>query len=241
MNEKLNIQSELESLSPLLKKIGNKNVFSVPEGYFNEIPAQVLQQLHTLPGAFLPNIQTRPQDVPAGYFEELAGKILERVKKEEETSAILMNIGRDNVFTVPEGYFDNLATAVLAQIPRRAKVISLHPLRSAFRYAVAAALTGLLGLSIFFMVQKNTPRTSGVDKVVLAQANKIIANKSFNDVLNTLSESDIEKYLTAQGQDVDAALVFSAAADDNALPEPEEYLLNDKTLDHVLQQFNLTN
>ncbi|MBK8712716.1 MAG: hypothetical protein IPL97_12715 [Niastella sp.] len=242
MNEKINIQTELESLSPVLMKIGNKNIFSVPAGYFDEVPAQVLHQLHSIPDVLMPKIQTMPGDVPAGYFEGLAGKILERVKnEEEETSAILKNIGNTNVFTVPDGYFNNLSTEILAKIPRQAKVISLHPFKNILRYATAAVITGLLGLSIFLMLQKNTNSTPGMDKVVLAQANKIIANKSFDEVLNSLSESDIEKYLTAQGQDVDAALVFSAAADDNALPGPEEYLLNDKTLDNVLQQFNLTN
>lgn len=109
MNQPNYILKELEALSPVLAAIPRCNVFKVPDGYFEQLPAQMLQQL------------TDTASVPEGYFNHLASQIMARIKQEAQTegkanSAIIDAIGNKNIFSTPAGYFDALPQAILSRI-----------------------------------------------------------------------------------------------------------------------------
>ena len=57
--------------------------------------------------------------------------------------------------------------------------------------------------------------------------------KQFDQTLNTLSDDDIANYLDKNGSDADVA-ELSSNIDDNSLPNADQYLLDDKTLDNYL-------
>jgi hypothetical protein len=116
MNNRTNILNELNNISPLVAGIGSKNVFSVPEGYFDSISPTVLlsvkEEAPVLPGA---------APVPEGYFDNLAGNILNKIKSQaaenaEELPALLSQVKKNALFEVPAGYFDSLSGNVLAAI-----------------------------------------------------------------------------------------------------------------------------
>ena len=91
MENKNTIQEEQKEIgSPVFSTIDNNNIFTVPDGYFDELPLKILGK-----------IQDVQQEVPDNYFEELPLKVLG---------------GLQESASVPEAYFDNLAVEVLGKI-----------------------------------------------------------------------------------------------------------------------------
>jgi hypothetical protein len=184
--------------------------------------------------------------VPDGYIDGLADAIMNKIKLNdgpvlEEYPAFLAPVQHKNVFKVPGGYFDGLAEDILSKIPRQpAKVIELKQRTVIFRYAVAAAITGILGLSLFSLfdnktVHENIPQSSSS---IFAQAAEILKNNSFDKTMESLGDDEIINYLNNDGEDVNAALVASVT-DEKTLPEEDAYFIDEKTLDNFLSEQNI--
>lgn len=120
------ILNELMAISPLLAGLEKVNVFSVPEGYFNELHSRITNYAILNNSSPVENTNNRSlQEVPAGYFDSLSDSILAKVKaaypesvREEisNLSPLLNSLKSENIFTVPEGYFDNLANLIFAKL-----------------------------------------------------------------------------------------------------------------------------
>lgn len=246
MNQPDNILNELKELSPTLANIPRVNVFTVPEGYFETLPALLLLQTSGPDTDAIKNAS-----VPEGYFDNLASNIMARIKSESinevvaETKAIselVSGIGNKNVFTVPAGYFDNISTNITSQLVQPAKVVRMNARRAIVRYAAAAVITGFLAMGAFFVFNKeNSGVVPAQTAVAMKEAKSIIKTNSFDKELASLNDADIVHFLESKGQDVDAALVASLTEDEKALPEAEDYLINENTLDDVLKNLDLNN
>lgn len=245
MNQPDNILNELRELSPTLAEIPRINVFKVPEGYFETLPALLLLQISDTDAI-------KNASVPEGYFDNLASNIMARIKSESisevaaETNGIselVAGIGNKNVFTVPAGYFENLSTNITTQLVQPAKVVRMNTRRAVVRYAAAAVVTGFLAVSAFFIFHKTDKggELAVNDAAVMDSAISIIKTNSFDKELASLNDADIVNFLESKGQDVDAALVASLTEDEKALPEAEDYLINENTLDDVLKNLDLNN
>ena len=239
------IQAELLDLSPTLAAISRVNVFSVPEGYFNDLPVNILQLVAEPATGFLDKSQVPSQSVPAGYFDNLADNIMSRIRQEENNfetdpvSSILTSVARKTPFTVPEGYFESLPYLISLKLPQPAKVVAM-PRRGMLRMMAAALIPLFIVTTLFTLNKKESVAPVKPNQAVMAKAEEIIQTNSFEKELASLSDEDIESYLTTRGQDVNAALVASTT--DNAnLPSSEEYLLNDNRLDEYLNSVNLNN
>jgi len=251
MTSNKEISAELLSLSPTLAAIPNTNVFSVPDNYFNELPASVLQLLQPDQSFSFSKAGIPSMTVPEGYFDGLASSILSKIKSQAEETASeeisslspsIAAIGKKNIFSVPEGYFDGISAEALKNIAPQAKVVELKPKTRILKYMAAAVVAGVIGLSIFNLTStKKQDSNSGYQADLMAEANTILKNKSFDKELNALSDKDIEQYLEANGENVDAALVASTVVDDNNLPSVEEYIIDDNTLENFLKKVNLNN
>ncbi|MCP9750519.1 hypothetical protein [Ferruginibacter sp. HRS2-29] len=251
MTSNKEISAELLSLSPTLAAIPNTNVFSVPDNYFNELPANVLQLLQPDQPLSFSKAATPAMSVPEGYFDGLASSILNKIKSQAEETVVeeisslspaIAAIGKRNVFTVPEGYFDGISSEALKNIAPQAKVVQLKANNRIIRYMAAAVVAGVIGLSIFNLAgNKSQGKVNGYEAELMAEANTILKNKTFDKELNSLSDKDIEQYLTDNGENVDAALVASTVVDDTNLPSAEEYIIDDNTLDNFLKKVNLNN
>lgn len=124
------ILNELMVISPLLAGLDKVNVFSVPEGYFNELQFRITNYAILNNTSAVENINRRNlQQVPEGYFDNLSNSILAKVKAtypenaEEELrnlSTTLYNLKDKDVFIIPQGYFSNLSDLILAKV----KVVS---------------------------------------------------------------------------------------------------------------------
>ncbi|MEJ7626585.1 MAG: hypothetical protein WKF35_06980 [Ferruginibacter sp.] len=244
------ILKELENISPVLIPLQQLNVFSVPENYFTDFSEMVLLEVSAETPAFLTSEVANTREVPAGYFDSLADTILAKIKitpiqsaveELKELSPALSTTGNDNVFTVPSRYFEDLSEIILSQVKPAAKIVEMRSHSSFMRYAVAAVITGIMGLSLFSVFDKKnieTIESTPLTASVLNDANKILQTNSFDKVLETVSEDEIIGYLQKNGQDVNAALV-AASVDLNELPSADDYIINEDALTDFLKELNI--
>lgn len=279
MNHADHILNELQELSPTLAAFPKQNPFSVPEGYFESLPALLLLQTADNP-------VVNAASVPQGYFEGLADVIMNRIKSEAnmelEESSVLAGIGKTNVFTVPEGYFEQLPASVMSMVkdssvveetsfisplvagignknvftvpagyfenfsvkraaePSGARVVKMAPRTNIWKYAAAAVVTGVMAISGYFIFNnKQTPALTAEVAKVVEKGEVIVKTNSFDKEMSTVSDADIVSYLESTGQDVDAALVASLTDDVKSLPDATDYIIDDKTLDNMLNELEL--
>lgn len=234
---------------------GNMNNAPVPEGYFDNLAGNIMARIkqeslasndHSalLAGIGNHNVFT----VPAGYFEGLSSAIMQRIKNDvatetAELSETVARIGNKNVFTVPDGYFNNLPAAIHSRLEKPAKVVQLGGFRKYAKYAAAAVVTGLIAMSALFILNKKpgAAKMNAATVAALNDAKSIIKTNSFDKEMASLSDADIVNFLESKGQDVDAALVASLTEDEKKLPEAEDYLIDENTLDEVLKDLDLNN
>ena len=136
MENNTEIANELREISPNTAVIGNKNVFFVPAGYFEDLPRLILERVKNepplqaadtaSPGYLFPdglnfnNLHKIPED----YFQEFPEKLMSRIRESEQDLAItgedegefplLNRIDRKMPFSVPPAYFEGLTGQLFA-------------------------------------------------------------------------------------------------------------------------------
>ena len=126
MENRIDILNELKDLSPVIAGLEKVNVFSVPQGYFEYLPADIMAGIESEQGLKNgPSSISSSHEIPQGYFDTLTENILNKIKLQEDEnapvelktlSALLYSIQNENVFKVPQGYFNTLADTVLQKI-----------------------------------------------------------------------------------------------------------------------------
>ena len=127
MDNRINILSELQSVSPTVAAIAPVNPYQVPEGYFESLAPQILAFLKEPEYSVLPSAIQNPYTVPRGYFDNLPEEILSLVK--DDASALLKDKSA-NPYTVPSGYFDNLAENILQRVKNQENLSPKEELES---------------------------------------------------------------------------------------------------------------
>lgn len=236
------ISDELVNISSLLSGIEKKNVFSVPEGYFDILSITILKRLDTSP-----SIDTLT--IPEGYFENLSSSILQKIRSLNETaeqelralSPMLYSIQNENVFEVPAGYFSGLQNNILDKVVERpqVKVIELKKRDSVWKYAAAAVVTGVIGISSLMMF--NGSQNSATTKFDKSNASSFQTGFQFkneqliNAAIETLSDDEVIKYLEKTGNEVDNE-TLATIVNENELPTTNDYLLDEGTLNTYLDK-----
>ena len=237
------------------------SVTDVPAGYFetlagsilNKIKAQDIEkadaeintEINTLSAELIGMSHKNVFEVPQGYFDTLAGSILTKIKAAEVEDAaaeiralspMLYSIQNENVFKVPQGYFEGLSETVLNSVNPQVKVVSMkRSTTTFFKYAVAAAFTGVMALGIFKFTGNSTEKIELPDYVTAG-----LKVQDVDQELAKISDADIVKFLEASGTDVKTAMVANSI-DENELPSQEDYLMDEKTLDKYLNSINVDN
>lgn len=209
------VANELQEVSPLLAGIKKENPFKVPEHYFEAIPGEVFAKLDT---------------------------------EEVELSSTLQDAKKLQPFAIPQEYFDNLSDEVLnkVQLQPGAKLVTMPKRRSiVLKFAAAAIFTGAVVLGVYKMANPGTVIIPDNSTAVLAPAieqGKALASddKKFEETLGSLNEDDIAKYLEKNGSESDMALLTSDLDEEN-LPDQDDYLTDEKTLDHFIETINSKN
>lgn len=213
--------------SRLLVALNEENKRSVPAGYFDNLADTILSKIKeqgkntkeelsdTLKSVQFKNIY----EVPNGYFNTLSNNILNKLNTQTATeeirtiSPMLYSIQNESTFEVPGGYFTSLADNVLTKVkPEEAKIVVMQQRSVWFKYAVAAAFIGVMSLGAFKFINKQ-------DSYLPINYAAII-NTNVDGELAKIPEEEIEKFLTKDGVDVEAAVAFT---------QLQEKVLSDET------------
>ena len=240
------ILDELKSISPLLAGIEKRNVFTAPEDYFDTLTIDIFKKINF-------NSIESGLTVPEGYFEGLSTSILHKIKNLPEhastelrdLSPMLYSIQNENVFTVPPNYFKNLPDEILngIQPQPQTKVVVMKKRQSIFRYAAAAVITAIIGVSSLLVfnksqqVQVNQPETSSFYKQAVSQFKN---EQQINQGISTLSDDEIIKYLDKNSSDADNDAI-TTNIEEKGMPDPKDYLQDEKTLDTYLDNIGTKN
>lgn len=163
MDNRDTILSELKEIAPTLLTL-NKNVYTVPDGYFNKFADELNANIKTQ--EFLVSIDKQAQvfQVPDDYFQKLPQSILSKIRLNEtecydeleEIAPSLNLISKENLYTVPEVYFNNLKFDVPSEKVSTGKIVFLRKTRRLISYAAAAIIAGVLVTGAFFYPDNNT-------------------------------------------------------------------------------------
>jgi len=161
MQAKNDISDELRLLSALVAGIGRQIPYELPEGYFEDLPREILNRIaRPDQGTFASNLpKSLTFSVPEGYFDNLASQVMGRIKAgsaqqdllgesiEEELariSPIVSRITRENPYWLPEGYFAEVSP-ILSIL--KDKTTYLAP-EGYFDYLPAAATATVMAATI---------------------------------------------------------------------------------------------
>ena len=193
------IIQELSELNSNLEAGAAGNIFSVPSGYFENFPANMLaltriddKDLNWLNE--LPNVN--PYTLPAGYFDGLEERIMNLIRENadyqtsaEEIAAIsplLSSINKKPVFTVPEGYFSNLQ---IETKPKQSKLVSFTKHRR-FRLAVAAMITGVIAIGALFVFNSQPSVSVNDAHAWVAKSMKKVSTQEISDFVKLAEQGN---------------------------------------------------
>ncbi len=152
------ILNELKAIAPVTGAAQKREVYTVPDSYFDRLPALLLDRIST---GFPENaLKPSPLSVPAAYFSELPASILSQIKtadvyQELEATAPLLNtVSKQQVYTVPGDYFKNFGIRMTAELPKSAKIFSLSHTGKWISYAAAAIMAGVLMTGAFLYTDR---------------------------------------------------------------------------------------
>lgn len=247
-----NILNELQTLSPLLAGISNKNIFSVPEGYFDALSDAIVTRSKdelTIPS------EAETFKVPAGYFDNLSTLLLDKVKaiptelsvseELEILSPFLYNLQQVQTFTVPPQYFEELPINIVKQLKLpAAKIVKISSFRKILKYAAAAVLVGAMSLSVYKYAENPFPPTAttiiSASLTPAIEKGKQMNDQQFNEGMQVLSNEDISTYLEKNGIEEDISLITPNLKEED-LPNKDAYFLDEKTLDNYLGSMDVKN
>ena len=107
-----------------------------------------------------------------------------------ELAKLLGNTKKEAPYQVPEGYFETLKMPDFNIPAKPAPVRSIPFGTRVFKYAVAAAITGIIALTAWFTMQPTPVKNN----VTLAQNDSSSQNQVLNTIQN-ISDEEIEIYL----------------------------------------------
>ncbi len=166
------IEKELREISPAISELGNENVFQVPPGYFEDLPQKILARIQ---------LNEEHIDLPAN--EEI-----------EQLSPLIAALKNKPALSVPAGYFNTfpqIITDKLAETAEEASVIRMNTGKKSkwMRYAAAAVVTGVIGISTLFLLNTNNS-----NNMSLAQNDGI---EPVSTRLPEIADVDLAGYLSA--------------------------------------------
>src|SRR5882724_4557805 len=182
------VKNETEMLPPIISGIDKKKLpYNVPENYFETFPEKILAEIKTEQAkdaseelAILSPLLSKadkkiPFVAPEGYFNDLSENLVTGMKaitsgkdESENMHPLMSDLKNKSTYTIPVEYFNYLPDTILNKIKTQqpAKIVSFKTSRPWLRYAIAAAVTGVvltIGLLTFNNKTTDDP-TTGLSK-----------------------------------------------------------------------------
>ena len=227
----------LEKYAPTLAKVRKENCFTVPEGYFDELPEAI--RIETIASQFS---KENPFDVPADYFEDMAIEIeasafasglakenkfkipanyFDELPQEIETKIITASFPKENPFDVPADYFDHLPTLIQEKIAaqgHKVKVLTLDWFNKTQLIAIAASLVIVCTIGINYW-----NRSNNITKTEIANTIKS-PEKTLEEHMQTIDESTLEDALAEENGESGTAKANEEVASNEKIVN---YLIDD--------------
>lgn len=230
--------TEIGLLSSIISSIDKKkSIYQVPENYFENFPEKILakikseaaqdasEELAMLSPLLSKSGKKNPYTIPEGFFNELSDNLVSEVKavsfvqdELENINPLLSDLKKKETYEVPQGYFNQLPEAILLKIKNQqtAKIVEFKKGISWLKYAVAAAITGIIftiGILTFNNKTGVEEPTAGLSNVSdqeitnyldnhdnpLADPNTSTATLELNDndvseLLGNVPDNELEQY-----------------------------------------------
>lgn len=204
------------------------NVFSLPQGYFETLPAILLNKAKAADQVILAgnhswadSARTLPYQIPAGYFEHLEQELSERLfhseTEIEELPSLLNDLRSMRPMTVPEDYFKGNDHSSIIDIKPEVKTKTQeHPSVRSIRWtswAAAAAVLFIIGMGgwHFLNPSGNIPKATFEQK--LAQIPKSDIQNYINNNLEEFDINMIENSISQATKNDMAASALSGVSD----------------------------
>lgn len=192
------IMQELKEHSPGLAQIQPTQVYTVPNHYFEQFPANLLLKIQEKKLVAQFPVPNNPFSAPDGYFHSFPQQILAQIRLQEngmqqsvedEIAAIaplLNQISKKPVYSLPTGYFENspFISKEKDAIKEKTKVISFSKTRKWITYAAAAIMAGVLVTGALWNNSSLTSSGSAfsLNKEIINVSDDAIQNYLNNDV-----------------------------------------------------------
>ncbi|MEP6596985.1 MAG: hypothetical protein ABJA71_13615 [Ginsengibacter sp.] len=212
-------QMENNHFDSIILPASEPHFSDVPEGYFDNLPANILKKIKSLEG---------------DIGEEL-----------KQLSPMLYAVQNENVFSVPKGYFETLPGIILSAVKPQAKIAAIKKRSMVWDYAAAAMLSAVMAVSALWISKDSSRQNGAIAKVntvpsYIKEASKYKNQQQINEGISNLADDDIIKYLETTGSNADDELL-STVIQENELPDEKDYLLNGHTLETFLNNMDLKN
>jgi hypothetical protein len=156
-----------------LEKIPKKNIFQLPENYFEDLSDKIEQRTQSK----VENLSKKNIfKVPEKYFEDLSETI------EFRTQSVVENLPKVSIFKVPENYFDDLESNILARTSQQTKIIPLFSWSANRTWASVAACSAIAIMGYFTLM----PSQDSLGKEELAGVQN-------QEIVNYLIQQDINQ------------------------------------------------
>lgn len=234
------ILKELNEISRQVADLPCSLPYKVPEGYFDSLPERILERVHALdaddPGTELKALspllaglpKKSPFSVPEGYFDKvpeeanagLSGILQANDILEDMPGPLLESLRRVNPYTVPENYFEVFPQQVVNRLKVKGRVVQISG--SWLRYAVAAAIIGLIALAGWFVFSPKNVNPG--ENAIVKQTQRGIDKLSDEAILEFADPTTMLYYGS------------TASTGDDLNDENMHYLFDDVS-DEALQQY----
>lgn len=234
MKQRIEISAELSEIDPVMAQWPFHMPYSVPDGYFDQLTAKILEQVTTELVVARQELYT----VPANYFSQLPDTILAAIRKQEvedelETVAPVLNrVSKQMPYTktsLPEFNVE----VMLAQAKSHESPVVQMPApktRKWLQYAAAAIATGVILITAFLY---NGNNKEAIDPATLASYVQMDVPLEITRV----SEEELNTYL-ASSEKLVVTTGEHELYEEHELPDVNEHiqLMSDDELKQYLDE-----
>lgn len=211
--------------APLSFDATQQPVFQVPDNYFDNLSQQVINEIEDTKRAtaFLQSLSSSiPFAVPEAYFENLADQVNQRIHHSDEDLVSLdelKDMPRTLPFAIPEAYFEKINIPSTQKEKKQSTTLPLQPnfykVGKWNNWVAAASILLVFTIGGVWMFRDMHKTSQHLDtKQQVAQ------------LLNTVSDEDIEKYIENDLENFD---VYSLMSSTSAATAVDNKVKKDKT------------
>ncbi|MFT3948624.1 MAG: hypothetical protein QM763_16795 [Agriterribacter sp.] len=210
MKQALDTAAEMKEIGAIIAGIEKTNLFSVPENYFTQFPEKVLAYIQ------------QKENIAVSAKDEI-----------EILSPLLASLKNKSTLAIPGNYFEQFSFSPVTREEHEAALVTA-PVRSIsagrkwIRYAAAAVITGIIGLTAFWAINKSTTNHhANAGNVAIQQHNN---NQQVND-FSGIPDETLAKYLSAT-----PAIILTPDSADSGLYDIAVMDIDEKKLANLLQE-----